>query len=49
MAAAVAWFAREEPGEAVLLTAARAWRFAEEGVFSPKRDAWRWAVARLGR
>ena len=45
---AVAWYARHEPGEPALLAAARAWRYAEEGVFSPKREAWRWAAQRLG-
>jgi hypothetical protein len=46
-AESVAWYARHEPGEAALLAAARAWRYAEEGVWSSKRDAWAWAAQRL--
>lgn len=47
LGACVAWYARNEPGEATLLAAARAWRYAEEGVFASKRDAFGWAAARL--
>jgi hypothetical protein len=39
---AVAWYARNELGEQALLAAARAWRYAEEGVWSSKRDALGW-------
>ena len=47
MGEALAWFAREEPGEQLVLAAARAWRYAEEGVFTPKRAALGWAIQRL--
>ena len=43
LAEAVAWYARNEPGEATALAAARAWRYSEEGVWSSKRDALAWA------
>ena len=46
LADAVAWYAHNEPGEPAFLAAARAWRYAEEGVWSSKRDAARWAAAR---
>lgn len=47
LADAVAWYARNEPGEPAFLAAARAWRFAETGEWSPKRAALGWAVQRL--
>jgi Nucleotidyltransferase domain/Domain of unknown function (DUF4111) len=43
MADTVAWYARNEPGEGAVLAAARAWLYAEEGVFASKRDALQWA------
>jgi hypothetical protein len=46
LADCVAWYARNEPGEGAFLAAARAWRYAEEGVWSSKRDALAWAAAR---
>jgi hypothetical protein len=39
----LAWYAVHEPGEQLVLAAARAWRYASEGVFSPKREALAWA------
>jgi nucleotidyltransferase-like protein len=47
LAEAVAWYARNEPGEPAFLAAARAWRYVEEGVFSSKRDALQWACRSL--
>jgi hypothetical protein len=49
LADAVTWYARNEPGEGAFLAAARAWRYAEEGVFSAKREAADWAVQRVRR
>ena len=47
-AAAVAWYARNEPGSAAVLAACRAWHWQETGRFVAKRDALGWAVARIG-
>jgi hypothetical protein len=44
---AVAWYARNEPGEPAFLAAARAWRYVEEGAWSSKRAALGWAIQRL--
>ena len=46
-AAAIAWFAEHEPGEAVLVTAARAWHWQETGRFASKPDALSWVLGRL--
>lgn len=46
LADCIAWYARHQPGEAAFLAAARAWRYVEEGVWSSKRDALRWARQR---
>ena len=41
------WYAQHEPDDRkAVLTAARGWRYAVEGVWSSKEDAARWAAAR---
>jgi hypothetical protein len=45
---AVAWYARSDPGPGAVLAACRAWHWHETGRHSSKRQALRWAVARLG-
>ncbi|MDQ3742103.1 MAG: nucleotidyltransferase domain-containing protein [Actinomycetota bacterium] len=49
MAELLAWYARNEPGEQLVLAAARAWHYAETGAFVPKREALTWAARRAGR
>jgi len=39
LADAVAWYARNEPGEATVMAAARAWLYVEEGRFASKAQA----------
>ena len=47
LADCVAWYAANEPGEALFAAAARTWRYFETGEWSSKRAALGWAVQRL--
>ncbi len=49
LSACVAWYALHEPGEGLMLAAARAWRWHADRRFVPKAEAWAWASARVDR
>ena len=46
LADCVAWYAANEPGEALFAAAARTWRYAETGEWSSKTAALGWAIQR---